>query len=219
LAAVVVIVSAHQTPGRPPAARTGGSAAGEPGHEGEPLVVDAPGDTFDRSDDPASLGTIAGVRPGWRAAAGNWGVAGGQARVSGPVSGRNLAVLPAGGEVEAVQVRVARVVNGAGLVFAYRSPLDYWAVVASPVYATWAVLQVADGRERVVADTGLSPLADGTAVAVSIDAGTVDVAVDGTVRRTVVAGGRPAAGAVGLTAAGPDGSQARFDDLRVEVRR
>ena len=176
-------------------------------------------DSFERPNDAQSLGSIPNG-PTWFADAGTWGIANGQAYASGPVDGRNHAVVDLGEQDGAVRVQLSRAVFGAGLVFRYRSPFDYWAVVAVPSYATWAIVHVVDGEEQVVDNTGLSPIADGTVVAVRMEGATVDVALDGRVAATVDVADPSDATRVGLTAQaipGIDAAAARFDDFAVAL--
>jgi len=193
----------------------GGGA--QPNHEGEVLSVSGTADPFDRPDDPSSLGAVP-EGPPWRAEAGTWGVVAGQAAVTTPAQGHSLAVVPLGGGDGTVQVRLAKVVNGAGIVFRYQDPLNYWAVVAVPYYATWAVSKTVGGHTSGMGSTGLSAVQDGTTVAVRLVGGTIDVAVEGQVRRTVADADLRRAPSVGMVApAGTGASDARFDDFHLAL--
>ncbi len=176
-------------------------------------------DSFERPNDAQSLRSIPNG-PTWLGDAGTWGISNGQAYVSGPVDGRNHAVVDLGEQDGAVRVQLSRAVNGAGLVFRYQSPFDYWAVVAVSTYATWAIVHVVDGEEQVVDNTGLSPIADGTVVAVRMEGDTVDIALNGRVAATVDVADPSEATRVGLTAQaipGLDAAAARFDDFAVAL--
>lgn len=214
----LVIAGANQSPTSSGGGAAAGTApAGGPkvkGHEGELVTITGTVDAFERPDSPASLGTVPGGPP-WRAAVGTWGVVAAQAAATTPLAGRNVAVVDAGRSDVAVQVRVARVTNGAGVVFRYRDPGNFWAVVAAPGYATWAIVKVVAGKDRVVGNTGLSPVADGTAVGVRVQGDTIDVLVDGRVTTTFGDVAFKDATMAGLTAEGLDGGKARFDDFRV----
>lgn len=176
-------------------------------------------DSFSRRDNQTTLGASSNGQLVWRADAGVWGISGGEAWVPGPAEGRNLAVVDLGTVPAALQARVARMASGAGLVFRYRDPANYWAVVAVPGYATWAVVKVVAGHERVVTNTGLSPTADGTALTVILRDDGVGVIVDGDVRENVSDPELADAAMVGMTTAGPEANVARFDDFRVSFRR
>lgn len=168
-------------------------------------------DSFERPDDPADLGLSAGGEP-WNQAVGTWGVQAGQAFLAGPIGGRNLAVVDPGRSDGRVQVQVAVASEGAGLVFRYQDPFNYWAVVAVPAYATWTAIKVVDGREQVAADTGLSAAADGTSIGVRLDGETIDVVLNSRVIATVTDAALVRATGVGLTARD---DIARLDDLRL----
>jgi len=181
-----------------------------------PLAVGGGLDSFSRFDSPTSLGTMPGG-PSWRSAAGVWAVGYGQAYPARPIAERNLAVVPLGHGDGAVQVRLAHVVQGAGVVFRYRDPANYWYVAATPTYASWAVVKVVAGHEESVANTGFSPVGDGTTVAVRFEGATIKVALDGTVKAKVTDAALADAGGVGLAVRGPDAVKVRFDDFRAAV--
>jgi hypothetical protein len=93
-------------------------------------------------------------------------------------------------------------------------------VVAVPAYATWAVVRVQGSQEEVVANTGLSPVADGTRVAVRLDGDDIDIVLDTQVVRTITEAVVGTATKVGITAQalpGIDAASARFDDFAVAL--
>ncbi len=218
--AVVVVTTAALFAASCDGSGGGGDDAGSTtGNEGEMVTVAGTIDQFSRPDDPSSLGIMPGG-PVWFNESGTWGVTSDQAYLSEPGPDRSHAVIDTGQSNHVVQVRLPTLVNGAGLVFRYRSPLDYWAVVAVPGYATWAVIKVADGNEQVVADTGLSPVADGTAVGVRTEGPAIDVILEQRVVRTITDDHLIDADKVGLTAQqlpGVDPGAARFDEFRVAL--
>ncbi|MCB1017663.1 MAG: hypothetical protein KDB10_21430 [Acidimicrobiales bacterium] len=169
-------------------------------------------DQFDRPDSAGELGDFAPGRP-WSADAGTWGIEDGEAYLVESAEFRNHAVVGLGQGDGGAQVRLDQVVNGAGLVFRYVGPYNYWAVVAVPDVATWNVVKVVDGDQEVVGNTGQSPTADGTTVGVRMRGDTIDVIINGRVRKTIVDDFQAEAGKVGLTARGPDSGDARFDDF------
>jgi hypothetical protein len=192
----------------------GSSGTTKPHHEGEILTVEGPGDSFDRADDPSSLGrSPAGFV--WRADAGRWGVVADQAAVTDPAAGRSFAVVPLGGGDGMVQLQLARVTNGAGLVFRYQDPRNYWSVVALPTYATYAVTKTVAGREKTVATTGVSPTSDGVVVGVRLQGDTIDVVIDTEIRKTLTDGTLRKAQLTGMLASSGGAATARFDDLRL----
>lgn len=207
------------TTSEPEANALPGTTDADDGALGEVIEVVGTLDSFERPNDAQSLGSIPNG-PMWFADAGIWGISNGQAYVSGPDDGRNHAVIDLGEQDGAVRAQLNRVVNGAGLVFRYQSPFDYWAVVAVPAYATWAIVQVVDGEELVVDNTGLSPIADGTAVAVRMEGDSIDIAFNGRVAATIGVADPSEATRAGLTAQaipGIDAAAARFDDFAVAL--
>lgn len=169
-------------------------------------------DQFDRPDSATSLGDFAPSRP-WTSDAGTWGIDDGEAYLVETAEFRNHSVVGLGQGDGGAQVRLDSVVNGAGLVFRYVGPYNYWAIVAVPDVATWNIIKVVDGDQEVVGNTGQSPTIDGTTVAVRMQGDTIDLIVNGRVRKTVVDDFQANAGKVGITARGPDSGDARFDDF------
>jgi hypothetical protein len=214
----LVIAGANQSPKSAGSGAAAGTVQGGgpkvTSHEGELVTITGSVDGFERPDNPVNLGAMPAGLP-WRAAVGTWGIAAAQAAATTPLAGRNVAVVDAGRADEAVQVRVAKVTNGSGVVFRYRDPGNFWAVVAAPGYATWAIVKVVAGKDRVVGNTGLSPVADGTAVGVRAQGDTIDVLVDGRVTTTFGDVAFKDATMAGLTVEGLEGGKARFDDFRV----
>ncbi len=171
-------------------------------------------DPFDRDDSASSLGhTPSGVA--WHAESGTWGIASGQAVVYSPGEGADFATVGAAWPDCVVQVRLTKVAPYAGLVFRYRDPANYWAVVAAPAYSTWVIVRVADGQTTQMGNTGLVSTGDGTTVGARMRGATVDILVDGKIMTTVASPPSPGADKVGLTADGADATHARFDDFSV----
>lgn len=168
-------------------------------------------DTFDRPDDSSRLGGTVGAAR-WRTPAGTWGTRGRKAVVDQLGAGRSLAVVDGERSDGIVQVQVDEVGTGAGLVFRYRDPTNYWAVEAVPNYATWTVVKVVGGVSRVMADSGPTGTAAGTVVNVRMEGDRIDVVV-GSQSITVVDGTFRDATMVGMTASGAGGTTARFDDF------
>lgn len=171
-------------------------------------------DAFHRPPDAVALGSFPGG-PTWQSAKGTWGIDNEQAYVAAPTGATDLAVLAPSVVPAGVQVRVATVTSDVGLVFRYRDPGNYWAVVAVPYYGTWAVVRVLDGRRSVLANTGLAPVGDGTIVAVHLQGATIEVAVNGRLTRALTDVALQSATSVGLTAGGQGAGRARFEDFRL----
>lgn len=201
---------------------SGGDSGGGGGEGNDTTAADARTDVgifgttdqFDRRDSATSLGDFAPGRP-WVTdeGVGTWGIENDEARLVESGEFRNHAVIGLGQGDGGAQVRVDKVVNGVGLVFRYVGPYNYWAVVAVPEVATWNLIKVVDGDQEVVGNTGQSPTADGTTVAVRLRGDTVEVIINGRIRKTVVDDFQLNAGKVGMTVRGPDAIDARFDDF------
>lgn len=134
-------------------------------------------DDFDRPDRPGLGKRNDGVR--WTDL-GNWRVADGSARLAAVTSPDEpyLAITQGPAGERMVKVEMATMGGGAGLVFAYRDASDYWAVVATPAFASWQVWRVVDGEAAVVASLRLATIADGTEVAVHITDTSLEVFLD-----------------------------------------
>ncbi|MBL8775650.1 MAG: hypothetical protein JNK12_06960 [Acidimicrobiales bacterium] len=199
---------------------SGGGDSGGGGDDAGPAPADARTDVgifgtidqFDRPDSATSMGDFAPGRP-WTADAGTWGIDGGEAYLVQSGEFRNHSVIGLGQGDGGAQVRLDKVVNGAGLVFRYVGPYNYWAVVAVPDVATWNIIKVTDGNQEVVGNTGQSPTSDGSTVGVRLRGDTIDVIVNGRIRKTIVDDFQVDAGKVGITARGPESGDARFDDF------
>ena len=171
-------------------------------------------DGFDRPDDPGGLGSLPGGPP-WQARAGTWGIANRQAYLSATIAEEDLAVVTLGQPVASAQVRVADVVAGAGLVFAYQDPGDYWALQAQPSYGTWNLVHVQAGTSRSLGNIGEVPAAAGTVVSATMSGDQVAIAVDGQVARTVTSPTPVVGRGAGITVSGPEATMARFEDFRI----
>jgi len=144
-------------------------------------------DTFNRNDDATKLGvTDSGQR--WFSVSGTWGVTGGTAYVARPGNGYNLSVVNMHTPDGNVQVTLKKLVAGAGLVFRYHNPFNYWLVSASPKLATWAVQRVENAKLVTVGDLGVVPVQDETTVSVRLSGPQITVAIDGQVRKSFVSG-------------------------------
>ena len=105
----------------------------------DPTVID----TFDRPDSPNDLG-VTGTGQPWESVSGTWGV-GDDRALSGGGSGDEplLAVVPEGTGDGLTEVTMIAVEEGAGLVFRYQDPENYWSVTANPgPMLLWAVIIV-----------------------------------------------------------------------------
>ncbi|HYF44865.1 MAG TPA: hypothetical protein VD926_01555 [Acidimicrobiales bacterium] len=168
-------------------------------------------DEFDRRD-ARQLGAFTTDRD-WDPVVGRWGVDNGDAYVVDADEFRNHAVIGLGQSDGAVQVRLDQLTAGAGLVFRFRGPGNYWAVVAAPNGGTWNLIRVEDTAADVVGNTGITPVVDGTTVAARFVGEEIEVIVNGVVHLTAQDDFLSGEGKVGITVRGDDATEARFDDF------
>lgn len=138
------------------------------------LVVD----TFDRSE-PVGLG-VTGTGDGWVIASGEWTIADHVARLKQPApnDAPNVAVVPHGEGDGIMEVTMTAVEPGAGLVFRYADPANYWAITAVPSAGSWTLSRRVEGIDEVVADVP-GPTTDGTTVTIIQTGATMRVLLDG----------------------------------------
>jgi hypothetical protein len=168
-------------------------------------------DEFDRADS-GELGAFTADRT-WEPLTGRWGIRNGDAAVLESDEYRNHAAIGLGQSDGAVQVRVERLTAGAGVIFRYRGPSNYWAVVAAPNGGTWNLLRVEDTDAQVVGNTGLTPVSNSITVAARFTGEQIEVIINGIVRLTVQDDFLIDEGKVGMTVRGDDATEARFDDF------
>jgi hypothetical protein len=136
-------------------------------------------DTFDRPDSPDDLGN-AGTDQPWDAVNGTWGIVESTAATSGGGEGDGpLLAIAGGGNGDGLTEALMTVVeDGAGLVFRYQDPSNYWSVTANPSVGTWSVNRVIEGQAEVVGELAGST-ASGTVVSVTQNGSTIRVLLDG----------------------------------------
>jgi hypothetical protein len=141
----------------------------------EPTVVD----TFDRANAPDGLGTT-GTGQAWEVVSGTWGIQGNAAATSGGATGDqpNIAVVPEGTGDGLTEIYLPVVEEGAGLVFRYLDPDNYWSVTANPGVGSWTLNRVIDGDVELVQEIP-GPTNDGIVVSVTQDGSVVRVLLDG----------------------------------------
>jgi hypothetical protein len=142
-------------------------------------------DNFRRGDSTTSLGHAdSGQR--WSLRVGTWGVKNEEAYVAiAKPRGNNLAVINMHTGDGTVQVTLAHLVSGVGLVFRYGSNLNYWAVTAAPSFGTWAVERVERGRRTMLGNLGPVSVHSETTVSVHLRGPVIDVAINGQVRKSL----------------------------------
>lgn len=130
----------------------------------EPAVFD----DFDRPGNALSLGK-AGSGQSWERVAGYWGINDGVAVRTADVPGLpSLTVVPQAKGDGLVEVTMSTVEPGAGLVFRYVDPGNYWSVTTDPALGTWKVARVVDGKSELVTEFS-APSKGGTTITVTLN--------------------------------------------------
>jgi hypothetical protein len=163
-------------------------------------------DSFRRPDSATALGPP-DTGSAWYAVSGTWGVRQHQAYVARPAKAQSMAYVDMGGKDGFVQVTVAAVKPGSGLLFRYQNLRNYLLLVAVPKYGTWNLEQVVDGRAQTLGNTGVASTRDGTVIAVQLAGPTAEVSINNTRRKSFTVSDVRGATGAGLVAAG-DGSGA-----------
>jgi hypothetical protein len=150
----------------------------------------------------------------WYVVSGEWTVSDGAASVT-PPDGMGAAVIVVDPRQDngTFTVTLSRVTSGAGIVFRYAGPRNFWYVSAAPQAATWRVVQVVDGEEIEVETLGVAPVGDGTTIGVVLEEGEVTIVVNGEPRSTIEDESLESGSRVGLIARGPGGSDARWSHV------
>lgn len=171
-------------------------------------------DDFDGAADSSALGETM-TEQVWGSVRGRWGTTGEKARLVAPEETEpSLAVVDSGSDQTLTEVTLSVVEAGAGLVFRYADPSNYWAVIASPDLQSLSLMRVEDG---FVAEAGTvdRPVTDGLTVAASTRPATIQVFVEGKLALQVaepVAPGRTGSGLIGPPGSEGDG---RWDRMLV----
>jgi len=135
-------------------------------------------DTFDRREAGGGLGTTGTGNP-WTAVGGEWGITGGRALLEQPApTGPNLVVVPEGTGDGLMEVTMTAVENGAGLVFRYANPDNYWTVTANRSTGSWSVSRVIDGSPPELVAEVPGPTEDGVTVTLTQAGPTLRLLID-----------------------------------------
>ena len=156
------------------------------------------------------------MAPGTRSS-GTWGIRDDAAATSGGTGeGPFLAVVPGGGRGDGLtEVTMTVVEDGAGLVFRYLDPENYWSIVANQGVGTWTVNRTIDGDAEVAGEFP-GPTNDDVTISVEQKGSGLRFMADG-----VEFGSIPADGALadqlqgGLIAAGTTQGEARWNRFLV----
>jgi hypothetical protein len=135
-------------------------------------------DDFERSANGGLGSTQTGQR--WQVASGTWAIQRGEAVLeSQPSLKPSIATVDVGRADGWVQLTASSMPTGAGLVFRYRDPQDYYRVSPVPVYGTMNVMRVVRGVETRVGSTGLTNFGNGSTIGVRLRGPRVTIFVDG----------------------------------------
>lgn len=190
-----------------------GEGGGDDGGSDE--QVGRPTDDFNRVHDPTAVG-VAANGDAWDAVAGVWGIDAAQVYLAVPQldGSANLLLLDMGSADGRVSTVFARSRLGAGLVFRYTSPEDYYVLLPAGGFGTWVVQHVVDGEAASNEGVGLAPSADGTTVELELDGDSVTVRVADDEPATIQLDGDGAgATRVGFVVQGYRADEARWDDF------
>jgi hypothetical protein len=167
-------------------------------------------DTFARQPSKVSLGTADSGQP-WAAVAGTWGRSAGTAYLARPSpSGESVAVVDMGASDGLVQATQVTAGSSAGLAFRYVDNSNFWWIESRPEIATWDVEKLVNGKLMVIGDVGPARTDAGTTVSVLFRGPTIEVFVDGSLRRTVVDPDLQHAVRVGFAGRGPEALSTRW---------
>ena len=165
--------------------------------------------TFDDFDE--RTGSLAGTSTPegftWEVPEGQFVVDDGSVRASRGV--KSLAVLDLGRVPETIDAEFGGIENGAGIMFRYADPANYWSVVAARDFGTWNILKVVNGAAKFVGNTrvGLSP--DGS-LEIRLAGPSIRVVVNGQERAAIVDGALQQATGSGLVAADDETGQTEW---------
>jgi hypothetical protein len=178
-----------------------------------------PTDAFDRRPPADGLGRSPGGQQ-WQSVRGSWGISQGRARTHAatPQLAPALATVDRPDPDGVVAVSVAQVAPGAGLLFRYEDPSNFWAVVVRPDSDEWLVVAVVDGmivRQQVVGGGFLSPaaVAPDAQLELHLDGPWIDLFINDVKAEALYDERLQAATGAGLVAGGRAAPNARFDDF------
>lgn len=165
-------------------------------------------------------GKVAAGSPGgrsWRAVKGQWLIRSGTLSVKTPGQFLFSMLVTNGGSANVlVQAKMSKVVSGIGLVFRLKDPFNYWVVRAEAGTASWRVAKVVASKGTVVGNTGPSPTAPGTVVAVTTRSdGAIAISFDGKTAGSFSDPDLVENTVVGVQAVGAPANKARFIDVNV----
>jgi hypothetical protein len=174
-------------------------------------------DTFSGSS-PDSLGkTDTGQE--WEVPAGKWGKSGNHAFVAEPNTeggGRTMALVDLGSTNGSVSAKVAKMAPGWALVFRYKGQFNYWLVTASPKFATYNLVKVADGKATPMGKIQAKQ-DDGTVVGVQFQGPNITIVVNDKAVFTISDTANGAGTKVGIAAADATAKDAQWSEFSAKT--
>ena len=165
-------------------------------------------DSFDRDDGALGQADTGGE---WESVEGRWRIDGGRASVEGSDDDRpRIAVIAGNTTSELTEVTLMTSEDGAGLVFRYRNPRNFWSVTADEDGASWTVTKVIDGQIALT-ETVPAPSGDGSTIAVSQRPARLLFLVEGVIKHQINDTGLSEESTSGLIALPGTGDDARWD--------
>ncbi len=128
--------------------------------------------------------TIGAPHTTWAVPSGSFAVTGGYAVAPDPGS-TSIATIDVGSPVRSVRADLGAVANGAGIVFRYQDPSNYWSLSAGVPYGTWGISKTLGGFTSYVGNTGLTLDPAGGTVEVRLTDTLIKVLLGGKERQVV----------------------------------
>ena len=152
----------------------------------------------------------------WRSIRGDWRLMERSTLVDKPGAGAtSLIVSHAASPAVTVKARLSTAASGAGIVFRYKDPFDYWSLTAVRNVATWQLRKIVGGRQTFATSTGFTPTRNGTVVTVTTKTdGTIYVSFNGTPPQVLTDNALADQTGVGLIALGASAQHAVFEDFQ-----
>jgi len=154
----------------------------------------------------------------WEVPAGKWGKKDATAYVAEPNKeggGRTMALVDLGSTNGSVSARVAKMASGWALIFRYKGAFNYWMLTASPKFATYNLVKVADGKATPMGKIQ-GKQDDGTLVGVQFQGPNITILVNEKAVLTI--SDTPSGGTkVGIAAADATATEARWSEFSAKA--
>jgi hypothetical protein len=154
----------------------------------------------------------------WEVPAGKWGKTDSHAFVADPNKeggGRTMALVELGSTNGSVSAKVAKMAPGWALVFRYKGQFNYWLVTASPKFATYNLVKVADGKATPMGKIQAKQ-DDGTVVGVQFQGPNITIVVNDKAVLTISDTPNGAGTKVGIAAADATAKDAQWSEFNAK---